>query len=144
MDKFMNFIERFFGNTTLDAPGFVATVAFIIVLAIIAIWHEDSSSLDMRTLVIDKDTNRVSLHKFGQFIALVVSTIAFFYEMAHGRLSEWLFISYMIAWSGANIAAKWLDAKRIIGANALPPVTPPKPITSRRSRTTTTTDTSKD
>ena len=93
------------GSDTL-ALIFFATV----LCAFLIYWHLDSSTrFDIRDLMVDKKTQRLSLYKIGQFFALLVSTWVLIYETRNGRLSEWLFIAYMAAWSGANLANKYLD-----------------------------------
>jgi hypothetical protein len=73
-------------------------------------WHFDKSTkFDVRDLMIDKETDRLSLYKIGQFFALLVSTWILIHETRNGRLSEWLFAFYMAAWSGANLMNKYLD-----------------------------------
>jgi len=83
-----------------------------ITFAFLAYWHWDkSTNFDIRDLLVDKRTKRLSLNKIGQFFALLVSTWVLIYETRSGRLTEWLFISYMVAWSGANLANKYIEGK---------------------------------
>lgn len=84
-------------------------VLLIMVLAfaaVLVVWQRSSDDFDLRTLIVDSSTGRVSLFKIGQFVALIVSTWALVHETRRGFLTEWMFGLYMIAWSGANIANK--------------------------------------
>jgi hypothetical protein len=63
----------------------------------------------------------VSLQKFGQVTALLVSTCAIMHELFNGRLSEWLFAGYMVAWAGSNAVSKWIDSRN----TSCPPPPPP-------------------
>jgi hypothetical protein len=88
-------------------------VCAVVACVFLAYWHLDKSSeFDVRDLLIDKRTKRLSLNKIGQFFALLVSTWVLIYETRSGRLTEWLFIAYMIAWSGTNLANKYLDKQK--------------------------------
>jgi hypothetical protein len=78
-------------------------VAFALILYL---WQRSDDEFDLRHLIVDSATSRVSLFKLGQFIALIVSTWALVHETRRGFLTEWLFAMYMIAWAGANIANK--------------------------------------
>lgn len=88
----------------------------LIVASLVAFWilyrlQKRDDQFDLKHLLVDSNTNRVSLQKTGQLVALLFSSWAFVYETRSGRLTEWLFIGYMVAWSGANLASKYIDSK---------------------------------
>lgn len=93
--------------------NFAATDALLVLLLVLVVllalqlrrWHRDDTRFDLRDLLTDKGSQRVSLSKFGQFMALLVSTWALVFEVTAGRLSEWLFTAYMLAWAGAQVAS---------------------------------------
>ena len=90
----------------------VFAVGFSLFLMLLVYWHIDKATrFDIRDLLVDKKTGRLSLYKIGQFFALIVSTWVIVRETNSDRLTEWLFIAYMAAWSGANLANKYLDRK---------------------------------
>ena len=68
-------------------------------------WHKEPGGFDLRDLLTDKGSNRLSLARTGQLIALGVSTWALVNETVTGRLTEWLFTSYMLAWVGAQLGS---------------------------------------
>lgn len=78
-------------------------VGFLILLYL---WQREKDSFDIRHLIVDSSSERVSLFKLGQLVALVVSTWALVHETRRGFLTEWLFAVYMLSWTGANIANK--------------------------------------
>jgi hypothetical protein len=121
---FAGTLTNYFAQAKFDGPAILVFLVLVFMLGVIINWHTDGSKFDMRRVLIDKETNQVSLSKFGQFIALVVSTAAIWYEMMHARLTEWLFVGYMIAWSGANLASRWIDTnsnRQPSGYSAPPP-----------------------
>mgnify|MGYP003479205848 CR=1 FL=1 len=70
-------------------------------------WHSsDGVRFNLTEMLIDSKTNRVSLMKCGQALALLISTWVLIHETRAGRMSEFLFLTYMGVWSGANIANK--------------------------------------
>jgi hypothetical protein len=70
-------------------------------------WHTDQGTpFDLTALFIDSKTQRVSLMKLGQAIAMLTSTWVLIYETRAERLSEWLFLAYIATWSGVNLANK--------------------------------------
>lgn len=81
-------------------------------LVILFLWHRHPDAFDLRHLLTDSRSNRVSLRKCGQLFALLLSSWVLIHETRAGRLSEWLFIGYLAAWTGANLAAKWIDTKK--------------------------------
>lgn len=72
--------------------------------------HRDDK-FDIRNLITD-ESGTVSLMKTGQLIALIVSTWALVHETRVNRLTDWLFFGYMMAWAGANVAAKYIAMKQ--------------------------------
>lgn len=73
---------------------------------ILSRWQRCDDNFDLRDLIVDTVSGKVSLFKLGQLVALAVSTWALVYETRRGHLTEWLFGFYMVAWAGANIANK--------------------------------------
>lgn len=90
----------------MSAQTVMPTVLALLIVGLFALlwsWHRGTNnSFNLRDLVTDKGTQRASLGKFGQFIALAFSTWILVHETLLGRLSEWLFTSYMLAWAGAQ------------------------------------------
>ena len=85
----------------------VSAVLFAMGLCVVGVqlyrWHREPNGFDLRDLLTDKGSNRLSLARFGQATALIVSTWALVNETVTGRLTEWLFTSYMLAWVGAQL-----------------------------------------
>ena len=106
---FAETLTNYFAQAKFDGPAILVFLVLVFMLGVIVSWHTDGSKFDMRRVLIDKETNQVSLSKFGQFVALVVSTAAIWYEMMHARLSEWLFTGYMLTWAGTALAKRWID-----------------------------------
>jgi hypothetical protein len=102
-------IIGYFAELPWDVPGVVVVCIAAWVLVVLVRWHTEDSRFDLRHVLIDARTDRVSLHKMGQFVALVVSTMVLWYEMMHSRLTEWLFVGYMVTWAGATLAKRWID-----------------------------------
>lgn len=80
-------------------------IALLFALVLI-MWQRTDDGFDLRHLIVDSATGRVSLFKIGQLVALIVSTWALVHETRRGFLTEWLFGLYMLSWTGANIANK--------------------------------------
>jgi hypothetical protein len=68
-------------------------------------WHAAENTFDLRDLITDQGSQRLSLSRFGQLTALIVSTWALVNETATGRLTEWLFTAYMLSWVGAQLGS---------------------------------------
>lgn len=104
----MNIVEALLG----DVPSIIIAVFAAFIAGTLVRWHTDDTQFDLRHILIDSKTDRVSLHKFGQFVALVVSTAVLWYEMMHSRLTEWLFTGYMLTWAGTALVKRWIDQKK--------------------------------
>jgi hypothetical protein len=102
MSEFFSTFNTFIDTIILIGGGSVF-FAFLIY------WHSDKSTrFDIRDLLIDSKTKELSLYKVGQLLALIISTWVLVHETRAGKLSEWLFGLYMIAWSGINMVNKYL------------------------------------
>ena len=94
----------------LDLDTIVLSIATAVALMLMLKWHlDDKNNFDVRTSLM-KD-GHLSLAKMGQLVALLVSTWIIIYQTRKGLLTDWLFTGYMIAWSGANLASKYIDSK---------------------------------
>lgn len=88
-----------------------AISAILLALATITVgvqlyrWHREPNGFDLRDLVTDQGSQRLSLARFGQIVALAVSTWALVNETVSGRLTEWLFTAYMLSWVGAQLGS---------------------------------------
>lgn len=79
-------------------------VAVVFLLLLIK-WHmSKDAKFDVKDIIVETSTGKVSLYKIGQVIALWVSTWIIIHETKEGRLTDWLFLSYMALWSGTNLA----------------------------------------
>jgi hypothetical protein len=78
-------------------------------LMILGFWQGKRDEFDLRWLIVDTKTHRVSLFKLGQMVALLTSTWVLIYLTRHDKLTEWAFTAYMLAWAGANVANKIVD-----------------------------------
>lgn len=95
--------------------NYVDTVILItgvlLVLITLVVWHKDESRFDLKEIIVDTETNTVSLYKLGQVLALLISTWVLINETRAGRLNEFLFTMYMVSWAGANSLNKYIDNK---------------------------------
>lgn len=76
--------------------------------ALLIYWHCLNDRFDVRWLIVDTQTRKVSLFKVGQFVALIISTWAFVVLVQRNLLTEWFFAGYMLTWTGASLANKWI------------------------------------
>lgn len=96
---------------TLDTATLLIAAACAI--GVVAYWHmSPASDFDMKWMLVESTTGKVSIYKVGQATALAVSTWVLVNETRAGRLNEWLFCGYMVAWAGANLASKIIDKPR--------------------------------
>lgn len=97
-----------------DYPGAALVVIVLVFAWLLTVWHTDDTQFDLRCIIVEDATGRVSLHKLGQFAALVISSVALWYEMVHGRLTDWLFTGYMMSWTGASLMKRWIDRQPVV------------------------------
>jgi len=92
----------------LDAETIILAIASLLMVGMLVYWHFDSkTSIDIRSAF--TKNGEFSLMKFGQLIALAVSTWIIIYQTRNNRLTDWLFTGYMIAWSGANLIQNYMN-----------------------------------
>jgi hypothetical protein len=84
-----------------------------IALFILWRWHTSAATdFDLRWGIVDTTTGKFSLYKFCQLGAFILSSWLLVHETRAGRLNEVLYTTYMLAWTGVNIANKIVDAKK--------------------------------
>jgi hypothetical protein len=104
----MEFLQSVLNNLEL----WVLIVTSIGIFFLLVYWHLDKTTrFDLRDLLIDSKDGQLSLFKVGQVLALMVSTWVLINETRNARLTEFLFIGYMVAWSGANVLSKYMNTK---------------------------------
>jgi hypothetical protein len=83
----------------------ILSLAVISSILLVSWWHyKRDVRFDVKDIIVDTSTGKVSLYKIGQVVALIISTWIIVHETKSNRLSEWLFLSYMAIWSGTNLA----------------------------------------
>ena len=72
--------------------------------------HKAPNTFDIKNLITDPTTEKVSLNKFGQFIALFVTSWIMIDLTIHDKLSESFLMIYATAWTGISAISKGIDA----------------------------------
>jgi hypothetical protein len=85
---------------SMDRFSLVLILAIVILSILLWKAQVKKDSFDLRDLIVESKSHKVSLHKFGQFIALGISSWGFIYLTLNGKLTEMYFTTYMAAWSG--------------------------------------------
>lgn len=118
------------GTDLLNNP-MAAALMLMIAFALCVLWvvQARKDNFDLRWLITDEQTKQPSLHKFGQLVALAISSWGFVYETLQGRMTEWYFGAYMVAWAAAEVANKYIASRTELppdpNRTAMPP--PPGP-----------------
>lgn len=116
------------GADLLNNP--MAIVLFVLIVgafAILLVVQARKDSYDLRWLITDENTKQPSLHKFGQLVALVISSWGFVYQAVHDHLTEWYFTAYMVAWAAAEVANRYISAKNESAPDPTAPAMPSPP-----------------
>jgi len=102
-------INTFF--TGLD--DLVLMAMALVLIGVLVLWQRDrASAFNLQDLLLDHKNGKASLQKTGQLVAMLVSTWVLVHETRAQRLTEWLFMAYMFAWAGSNLAGKWLETRK--------------------------------
>lgn len=70
-------------------------------------------SFDLRELLRDDTTGKLSILKIGQVVTLLVTTWGFVYLIMHDRFTEYYLLIYMAIWSGSDVAKDFANRGRI-------------------------------
>lgn len=84
-------------------------LTFIILVLIYIQTRKDS--LDLRWLILDETSQRPSLNKIGQGLALIVSTWGFLVLVERNLLTEFYFTGYMTVWAGSTALSQYLASR---------------------------------
>jgi hypothetical protein len=79
------------------------SIGAIAVLLLLWQWQRTHPAFDLSDLITGEN-GKVSATKFAQTTALVVSTWGFVTLVQQGKLTEWYFGAYMLAFLGTRIA----------------------------------------
>lgn len=91
------------------APVMLVALATLVAILLYR-WQHNHPKFDLSDLLTG-DNGRVSLAKFGQTAALVVSTWGFAVLIQQGKLTESYFIGYMTVWAGYRLAQDAIGKK---------------------------------
>jgi hypothetical protein len=86
------------------------SVGALVGLLLLWFWQRSHPNFDLADLITG-DNGRVSATKFAQTVALVVATWGFITLVQQGKLSEWYFGAYMMAFLGVRVAKDALAQK---------------------------------
>lgn len=119
----------------MDVTAFCGTIAsmdkmpiLLLVALLLGAWmiykaHKAPNTFDIKDLITDPSTEKVSLNKFGQFIALFVTSWIMIDLTIHDKLSESFLMIYATAWTGISAISKGIDAfgnKTVVDTTAKP------------------------
>ncbi len=94
----------------MSADDAVLLIGTLFLACVVWRWQRASDSFDLRKVIVDAGGD-VSLAKIGQVVALLVSTWVLIHETRAGKVNEWLFGGYMLAWAGTNLISKAIDKR---------------------------------
>lgn len=116
------------GTDLLNNP-MAAALMLMIALAFVVLWviQARKDNFDLRWLITDEQTKQPSLHKFGQLVALAISSWGFVYQALQGHLTEWYFTSYMVAWAATEVANRYISSRSDLPPDPNRPAMPAPP-----------------
>ena len=105
----------FTDGKNLDLDVMTAFLLAVIIILCILLYRaqKKDDKFDLRDLIVDKASGRVSLSRFGQLTALLVSTWGFVTLTLHDKLTEWYYGSYMFTWAAAEGYRKWQEYNKL-------------------------------
>ena len=106
MDKIVQFFNVL---SQVDRVEWVLLVATLLFGYMLRHAQVAKDSFDLRDVLIDETTGKVSLYKLGQLISLLLSSWGFVYLTIHDKLSESYFGLYMATWAGAHVLSQGLS-----------------------------------
>lgn len=100
----------------------VLPVSLLIIIAIIAFVfykaQKAKDNFDLRDIFVDQDTGKVTIHKFGIFVALILTSWVFVYLTIHGTLTETFYLTYLAVWTGYSGMIGGISAYRSVKSNS--------------------------
>lgn len=107
---------------TEDRASLLLAALLLLVVFILYRWQRTHPKFDLSDLLTG-DNGKVSLAKFGQTSALLVSTWGFVVLVQQGKLTETYFIGYMSVWTGYRLAQDAITKKSEVKNDAAKPDT---------------------
>ena len=89
-------------------PNLTLLLIALLVGLVFLCWQKSHPAFDLADLLTG-DNGKVSLKKFGQAAALVVSTWGFAVLVNQGKMTEFYFVGYMAVWAGLQLVQAKID-----------------------------------
>ena len=112
--------------SSLDRLEVILALASIFFAYMLRTAQIKKDAFDLRDLLVDENTGRVSIYKLGQLIALLLSSWGFIYLTLHDKLSESYFGLYMATWAGAHVLSQAATSFATRSDVPVPPIANPK------------------
>lgn len=104
----MDWLTALIGKTTF----LTLALAFWLLVSLLFLLSAQRRSKTFSLLdLVTGDNGRVSMSKFGQCGAFVISSWGFVFLVESGSLSEWYYATYMVAWTGTSLLNKMIDQR---------------------------------
>lgn len=88
--------------------------AILVCAAVYVLWkaqHSRSNPINLADLLIDGSTQKTSLRKGGEAVALLATTWVLVYLTIAGKLTDWVFACYVGAWVSRTLLGMLAQAK---------------------------------
>lgn len=104
----MDWLTALVGKTTF----LTLALAFWLLVSLLFLLSAQRRSKTFSLIdLVTGDNGRVSMSKFGQCGAFVISSWGFVFLVETGSLSEWYYGTYMVAWTGTSLLNKMIDQR---------------------------------
>jgi hypothetical protein len=97
---------------SIDASQVSLAVMTVLVLGVVASWHEKKPGFDLSDSLVDTTTGKVSPEKIGYMVVLALMSWGFVALILTNRMTEWFAGLYGGMFVMGRIGYKWADAKK--------------------------------
>jgi hypothetical protein len=96
--------------TNSDKMPWVLGIIASLIAYFFHVAQKGENPFDFKEMFYDPDTKLTSLTRFGNFVALCISSWGFIYLVVHNQLTEFYFTGYMTVWASVNLISKGIAA----------------------------------
>jgi hypothetical protein len=93
----------------MDLSVAVLSVGSLVVFYVLYVWHKANHPFDLRQLLLDSATDKISIEKVGYITALIVSSWSFVTMVSKNTLTEWFFTAYIAVFAAARLGSQGLS-----------------------------------